>query len=213
MKNRFLVLILSLIVMLLIVGCRGRLNTNESLPASTAEKDLQAIYLSNNNGYFSAAEIDKLSHAKMTDDFTEFIRLADQFPEAVLFIDNNAIQNVEVQKLKETMTKNERMLMVGYDGPNNKIGLEEYWDKPGEEFSTNIPQRGFCQFILVTQEMHYDFPEMWQRKLPLLYRNDCYAFHKTMNEQMTGLVKNKMHYESAGGQKYKYTWESSPDQE
>lgn len=215
MKYRYQILLFSLLVIFSLGGCGRNLNTVDSLPASTAKEDLQAIYLSDNDGYFSAAEIDKLSHAELTANFSEFIRLADQYPDAVLFIDNNAIEKVEITKLKDIMAKNQRLLMVGYDDPDKNIGLEEYWEKPADKKAfQKLPQQGFCQLILVTQEMNYDFPEKWQKKLPLLSRNDSYAFHKTMNEQMTGIVKNKKTYEMISGQKYNCTWESStPDKE
>jgi hypothetical protein len=206
-KNLFAAFMM--IFLLSLGGCSGNSMTEPAAPKTEKQK-LQAIYLSRENGYFTAAEFEQ-QHAELTSDFSTFIRLADQFPDAVLLIDHNAIQDVDIQRLKGTISRNERLLLVGYQNPREKIGLEEYWDKPNSrdyDFAASIPDRGFCHFILNHGE-HSDFREEWRQKLPLLQRIDQYNFNQTLDELMTAVVKNKKHYEGGSGQTYNYNWESS----
>lgn len=189
-------------------GCTGHNSMTESAAQKADKQNLQAIYLSREDGYFTAADFEQQQHAELTSDFSVFIRLADQFPDAVLLIDHNAVQDVNIQRLKETMGRNERLLLIGYQNPREKIGLEEYWDKPHENPINPIPDRGFGHFIL-NDGKHADFTEEWRQILPLLQRIDHYTFHKTLDELMTAAVKGKKHYEGGSGQTYNYNWESS----
>lgn len=206
--NKNLVAAFLLLLLLSLGGCTGHNSVTEPVVKMAEKQNLQAIYLSLENGYFTAAEFEQQEHAELTADFPEFIRLAEQFPDAVLLIDHNAIQDVDIQRLKETMGRNERLLLIGYQNHREKIGLEEYWDKPHEDTINPIPDRGFCHFIL-NDGKHSDFPGTWRGKLPLLQRIGHYNFHKTLDELMTAVVESKKHYEDGVGQAYNYIWESS----
>lgn len=203
-KNLFAAFILMFLLPL--GGCSGNSMTEPAAPKAE-KQNLQAIYLSREDGYFTAAEFEQ-QHAELTSDFYTFIRLADQFPDAVLLIDHNSIQEVDIQRLKEIMGRNERLLLIGYQNPREKIGLEEYWDKPHENPITPVPEYGFCHFIL-NDGKHADFTKEWRQKLPLLQRIDYYAYYKTLDELMTALVEHKKDIEEYSGQSYKYNWESS----
>ncbi len=206
-KNLIKVPVLILLLMISICGCSdGNTKTAKPVEPQITKESLQAIYLSEENGYFSAAEIGKLKQAELTSDFAEFIRLAKQYPNAVLFIDHNAVKKVEIKELKGLLADNKQLLLVGYENPYQNIGLEEYWHKPLKGTFDKLPNRGFCQFLLITDDKHFDFTEEWQKKLPLLYRNDCYSFPKTLDEQMKKMVKNKKQYEVNNGQAYNYEW-------
>ena len=207
MMRKKLIKVLILLFMLSICGCGdGNIKIVKPVESPITKESLQAIYLSEENGYFSAAEIEKLKQAELTSDFAEFIRLAKQYPNAVLFIDHNAVRKVEIKDLKELLAENKQLLLVGYEDPYQNIGLEEYWHKPLKEAFDKLPNRGFCQFLLITEDRHFDFTEEWQKELPLLYRNDCYSFPKTLDEQMKTMVKNKKQYEVNNGQTYNYVW-------
>ncbi|NMA23595.1 MAG: hypothetical protein GX938_08855 [Spirochaetales bacterium] len=208
MSKNVVVSFLLLLLLSLGGGCTGHNSMTEPVAQKAEKQNLQAIYLSREDGYFTAAEFELQQHAELTSDFSKFISLADQFPDAVLLIDHNAIQDVDIQQLKEIMGRNERLLLIGYQNPREKIGLEEYWNKPHEDSATPIPDRGFCHFIL-NDGKHADFTEEWRQKLPLLQRIDQYTFHKTLDELMTAAVKSKKHYEGGSGQTYNYNWESS----
>lgn len=198
-----------LMFLLSLGGCTGNnSNITEPVTQKVEKKDLQVIYYSQKEGYFTVAEFEQQQYAELTSNFSEFISLAGKFPNAVLLIDHNVIQKVDIQRLKDTMGRNERLLLIGYQNPQEEIGLEEYWEKPRKDSVTPLPDRGFCHFIL-NDGKHADLPETWQKKLPLLQRIDQYNSQKTLDELMTAVVKNKKQYEDGSGQSYNYNWKSS----
>ena len=203
-----------LVTLLLLSACQAdnRYSSDSSSYDNELEvqvsQDLRAIYLSLENGRFQEEEFDH-QYAEYTSDFLEFIDLAEQFPNAVLIIDHNAVKIVDVDQLKETMSHNQRMLMVGYENPQEKIGIEEKDDsKVLSEMDPPLPEKGFCHFILNTGE-GYDWPETTRVKLPVLHRLNNFNPSETLEELMQSLVKNKERYEYYAIQTYNYSWPSS----